>query len=101
MPITGRKIPIVGSMHGMDIVLNMFGDPSSNFKPTEIIMTSVISFVNDLDPNNDASGNTPWPRYTSEAKQMYHIKNSGADVIRDDFRSIEIQYLMDTENFQL
>lgn len=88
-------------MHGMDIVLNMFGNPSSKFKSTEIIMTSVISFVNDLDPNDDASGNTPWPRYTSEAKQMYHIKNSGADVITDDFRSKQIQHLMDTESFQL
>jgi acetylcholinesterase len=96
------NIPILGSFHGSDLFFFIFGNiPEQVSKNTLNIMSSIVSFTNNLDPNYANSGNVNWPKYDSVKKQMYRFKESGPDLITDTFRTDQTTFFANTPNFQL
>ncbi|UZJ57601.1 hypothetical protein CBS101457_006921 [Exobasidium rhododendri] len=96
------NIPVVGSFHGADLFFYIFGNiPEVVSKNTLTIMSTIVSFVNTLDPNTPSLDYPTWPKYDSTAKQMFQIKEDGPAIITDDYRSEQMDFLASTVNFQL
>ncbi|EQB56435.1 hypothetical protein CGLO_03570 [Colletotrichum gloeosporioides Cg-14] len=87
-----EAVPYLGSFHASDVVLNFFGAlPSNNSRH---LMGTLISFVNNLDPNKHDMTDVPtWPQYDSSSKSTMLWSESGADVVADDYREEAIAYL--------
>lgn len=81
-------LPLLGSFHASEVLFNAFGSiPAAISKNTLNIMSTFIAFVNTLDPNNHGLGNLPaWPTWDPEAKSLFEFKESGCDIIKDDYR---------------
>ena len=50
------------------------------------IQKNYINFINNMNPNEGASGLTSWPQW-SEGKELLHFLASSNSLIMDDFRS--------------
>ncbi|MCO5549790.1 hypothetical protein L7F22_003264 [Adiantum nelumboides] len=101
------KLPQLGSFHIADVVLHAFGTiPASVSKNSLHIMSTLIAFAHDLDPNTHGLKEIPnWPQYkwgqpAAGREQLLHFTESKVDLINDDFRRPQMQYLNDNaENF--
>lgn len=87
-------IPILGSFHGFDALFYLFATlPEVVSQNTKHIMTTWISFINNLDPNKHNLENLPhWPQYDKKSKKMYHFQEAGVDIITDDYRQAGMDY---------
>lgn len=65
-PTQLNKIPILGSFHVSDVVLNAFGTiPAAISRNTLNYMSMLVQFANTADPNIPLSENPTWPKYRS------------------------------------
>jgi acetylcholinesterase len=87
-------LPLLGSFHASDVAFNSFGLlPPLLSQNSRNIMSTNIAFVNSLDPNNHCLDLPHWPNWTPYEKAMY--KESGRDIIKDDFREAAMRLLND------
>ncbi|OBR12533.1 Carboxylic ester hydrolase [Colletotrichum higginsianum IMI 349063] len=89
---TLEAVPFLGSFHASDVVLNFFGAlPSNNSRR---MMGALIAFVNRLDPNAHDMEDVPaWPQYDSASRSTMLWRESGAEIVADDYREEAIAYL--------
>lgn len=89
------EIPILGSFHASDVILNWFGTlPGTVSKTSYHLMGTLIAFVNDLNPNDHGMANVPdWPQYDDEQKSTMHWQETGVEIIADDYRQEAMAYL--------
>ena len=99
---TLTEVPQLGSFHIADVVLHAFGTiPPALSKNSLHIMSCLVAFVNDLDPNGHGIADLPaWPQYkwgqpALGQEQLFHFTESKVDLIPDDFRREAMQYLND------
>ncbi|KAK4496750.1 hypothetical protein PRZ48_012733 [Zasmidium cellare] len=87
--------PLVGSFHASDVILNDFGlIPAAISKNTLNLMSTYISFVNTLDPNNHGLKDLPhWPTWDPQRKAMFKYNESGCSIIRDDYREEQMGFV--------
>lgn len=88
-------LPVLGSFHVSDVALNSFGTiPPAISRNTRDLMSTYIAFVNSLDPNTHGLGDLPeWPTWTPEGRGMFKYQESGARVIRDDYREKQFDFV--------
>lgn len=81
-------LPLLGSFHASEVLFNAFGSiPAALSKNTLNIMSTFIAFVNTLDPNDHGLQGLPeWPTWNPQQKSMFRYKESGCDIITDDYR---------------
>jgi acetylcholinesterase len=94
-------IPLLGSFHASDVILNWFGTlPAALSKNTDHLMGILVSFVHDLDPNNHELSDLPyWPEYNSSSRETIHLVEGNAGIIKDDFREEQIAYINQIGDF--
>lgn len=104
LPILGQidllggltNLPVLGSFHASDVAFNSFGLlPPLLSQNSKNIMSTNIAFVNSLDPNNHGLQLAKWPKWTPQDKAMFNFKETGPDVIRDDFREEAMRLVND------
>jgi carboxylesterase type B len=89
-------LPVVGSFHAFDVFFYMFaGLPYGLSKNTLAIQATAISFIRTLDPNNHGLDLANWPRYSEGGLETYNFKESGPEVVRDDWRVEAMQFFND------
>lgn len=88
-------IPILGSFHASDVILNWFGTlPETVSKNTYHLMGVLVAFVNQGDPNGHGMEGIPtWPQYEGEGRQTMLWKENGVDVVKDDWREEGMEFL--------
>ena len=88
-------VPVLGSFHAFDVLFYLFGTlPDLVSKNSKNIMTTWISFVHNSDPNIHDLKNAPhWPQYETDSKKLYHFQETGLDVITDDYRQEQMNYI--------
>ena len=80
-------VPVLRSFHASNVAFNSFGLlPSLLSQNIKHIMRTNIAIVNSLDPNNQYFDLPHWPNWTSDEKAMFGHKESGPDLVKDDFR---------------
>lgn len=91
------NVPLLGSFHVAETVLNLFGTlPAAISKNTLAMMSMWISFANTLDPNNHGVSSLPeWPAWNSTALSQYRFQEAGPDVIQDNYRADAMNYIND------
>lgn len=93
--------PQLGSFHIADVVLHAFGTiPPELSKNSLNIMSCLIAFANDLDPNGHGLDLPQWPQYkwgepAIGQEQLFHFTEPTVDLIPDGFRREAMQYLND------
>jgi acetylcholinesterase len=94
------SLPI--SFHISDVVLHAFGTiPPELSKKSLHIMSCLVAFVHDLDPNGHGIPGLPqWPQYkwgepAIGQEQLFHFTEPKVDLIPDGFRREAMQYLND------
>lgn len=90
-------LPLLGSFHVSDVVLNSFGLlPPAVSKNSRDLKSTYVSFVNSQDPNNHGLKDLPyWPTWDPEGKAMFNYRESGARIIKDDFREEAMRFMND------
>ncbi|KAH8767278.1 carotenoid ester lipase [Diaporthe sp. PMI_573] len=89
-------LPVVGSFHAFDVFFYMFaGLPYGLSKNTLAIQATAISFIRTLNPNNHGLDLANWPRYSEGGLETYNFKESGPEVVRDDWRVEAMQFFND------
>lgn len=90
-------LPLLGSFHVSDVALNSFGTvPPAISRVTRDLMSTYIAFVNSHDPNTHGLQGLPtWPNWTPEGREMFMYKESGAEIIRDDYREEAFRFIND------
>ncbi|KAL7757059.1 hypothetical protein ACKLNR_014052 [Fusarium oxysporum f. sp. zingiberi] len=92
----------LGSFHTSEVDLNTFGDISPSISNNSLnMMSTFIAFVNSLDPNNHGLADIPnWPTWEPEKKSLLLYAESRCEIIKDDFREKEINFINNhTNNF--
>lgn len=84
-------LPGFGTLHANDIAWQWF----VNLGPTKAYLNYFISFANHLDPNTNNGGLPKWPEYTTDGKDTLEIGFTNYGTLKDDFRTEQIQYLID------
>lgn len=86
--------PIVGTVHGSDI-LALFFNEGLPIWPSNSILNYYIAFVNDLDPNTADTiyTMTEWPQYDSDSRGIVSFNALTTQSDTDDFRSESAAYL--------
>jgi carboxylesterase type B len=93
-PLRLNDIPILGSFHISDVVLNAFGTvPAAISKNTLHIMSSLIQFANTLDPNVQGLGLPQWPRYNPQSPRQFQFREDGPRIIGDAYRKAQMDFL--------
>lgn len=93
-PLQLNNLPILGSFHISDVVLNAFGTiPPSISKNSLNIMSSLITFANKLDPNTQGLGLPQWPKYNKNAPQQFQFREDGCRLIGDDYRKTQMDFI--------
>lgn len=89
------NLPVLGSFHVSDVVLNSFGlVPPAISKNTLNLMSTYIAFVNTHDPNNHGLKGLPhWPTWDPKNKGMFKYQESGPEIIRDDYRERQMDFV--------
>ncbi|KAL6410999.1 alpha/beta-hydrolase [Ilyonectria robusta] len=63
------------------------------------MMSTFIAFVNSLDPNNHGLADVSnWLTWEPEKKSMLQDAESGCEIIKDDFREKEINFINNHAN---
>lgn len=89
-------IPLLGSFHASDVWLNVFGQvPASLSKNTRDRQATMVSFVRNLEPNAHGLAIPDWPEWTAEKQETYRFKESGPEVVADDYRAERMEYIND------
>ena len=87
-------VPILGSFHAFDVLFYVFETlPAALSNNVLNIMSTWISFVHNLDPNEHGMELPHWPQYDQQTKQMFHFQESGPDIITDDYRAEAMNYI--------
>ncbi|KAL6411477.1 Lipase 5 [Ilyonectria robusta] len=77
--------PILGTLHGSDILQVVFGLVPNHAMRS--IRTYYFNFLYNLDPNEGVSGYDTWPEW-KDAKELMWFKSADSnDILDDDFRS--------------
>lgn len=93
-PLRLNDIPILGSFHISDVVLNAFGTvPAAISKNTLHIMSSLIQFCNTLNPNVESLNLPEWPQYDSQAPKQFQFREDGPRIIGDAYRKEQMDFL--------
>jgi carboxylesterase type B len=93
-PLRLNDIPVIGSFHISDVVLNAFGTiPATVSKNSLHIMSSLIQFANTLDPNVPSLNLPRWPRYNPQAPQQFQFREDGPRLIGDAYRKRQMDFL--------
>ena len=89
------ELPTLGSFHASDIVLNWFGTlPPTLSKNSDNLLSILVSFVHDQDPNGHGKKDLPhWPTYNENEKQTIHFVEGSVDVITDNYREKQMEYI--------
>ncbi|KAK4629226.1 putative secreted lipase [Fulvia fulva] len=83
--------PILGTFHGSDVIFAYgLAGPSPI---TDSIQTYFVNFVNNLDPNVGATGQTLWPQWQSGKSQLLNFEALRNSLLADDFRQASYQDL--------
>lgn len=95
------QIPLIGSFLASDIVLNWFGTlPDSLSQNSYHLMGILVSFVHYQDPNNHGMNDMPhWPQYNYESRETIHFVEGNVDVIKDDYREEQMDYINQIGDF--
>lgn len=89
-------LPVLGSFHAFDVWFYMFaGLPYALSKNTQAYQATSISFIRTLDPNNHGLDLVNWPRYSEGGLETFNFKESGPEVIKDDWRLEAMQFFND------
>lgn len=89
-------LPVLGSFHAFDVWFYMFaGLPYALSKNTQAYQATAISFIRTLDPNNHGLDLADWPRYSEGGLETYNFKESGPEVVKDDWRVEAMQFFND------
>ncbi|KAF9042809.1 carotenoid ester lipase precursor [Hymenopellis radicata] len=91
-----KDIPILGSFHTADLLLNSYRDLP--ILPPPDMQDYLIHFVTDLDPNgngNETTGGITWPKYTKEEPKMLSFNDARKDrpkltITEDTFREAQM-----------
>lgn len=93
-PTQLNNIPILGSFHISDVVLNAFGTvPAALSKNTLNIMSNLIQFANTLDPNTEGLDLPHWPKYDPENPKQFQFREDGCKIIGDDYRKGQMDFI--------
>jgi acetylcholinesterase len=90
------NIPVLGSFHACDVILNWFGTlPGLVSRNSYHLMGSLVAFTHNLDPNTAGMDDVPnWSQYDSSSRQTMNWKEEGdIKVITDDYREEQMNYL--------
>lgn len=52
-----------------------------------------IGFIKNQKPN--AKGYASWPLYTSKGKKLLHFGENDSNVVKDDFRKVQLDYFQE------
>ncbi|PVH92878.1 extracellular lipase [Periconia macrospinosa] len=97
----GRGTPILGTLHGSDLLQVFYGIPDNFARKS--IQQHYFNFLYNLDPNNDAGGTaateqrvnltnwTPW----KQDEMLMNFLDDSEGLIKDDFRQQSFQFLAD------
>lgn len=77
--------PILGTLHGSDILQVIFGLVPNHAMRS--IRTYYFNFLYNLDPNEGVSGYDTWPEWKDAKKLMWFKSADANDILDDDFRS--------------
>ncbi|KAJ0347526.1 hypothetical protein COL154_009607 [Colletotrichum chrysophilum] len=89
-------LPVLGSFHAFDVWFYMFaGLPYGLSKNTNAYQATAISFIRTLSPNNHGLDLADWPRYSEEGLETYNFKESGPEIVKDDYRVEAMQFFND------
>jgi hypothetical protein len=91
-------IPQLGSFHASDVFLYWFGTiPEELSRNSYHLMGVLVAFVSAQDPNQHGMEDVPeWPRWDDDAsagKATMRFRESGVDVVRDDYRAVQMDYI--------
>lgn len=92
------NIPVLGSFHASDVILNWFGTlPAAVSRNSMHLMSVLVAFTRNLDPNTAGLDDVPeWPQYDSASRQTMNWKEEGdAAIITDNYRQEQMQWLND------
>ena len=93
-PTQLNDLPVLGSFHISDVALNAFGTiPATLSKNTLNIMSSLITFANNLDPNTQGLGLPTWPKYNPNAPQQFQFREDGCRIIGDEYRKTQMDFI--------
>lgn len=93
-PTLLTDIPVLGSFHVSDAVLNIFGLlPASVSKNTLNIMSSLVQFANTLDPNTKGLGLPKWPKYNPQNPREFQFREDGCQIISDTYRKTQMDFI--------
>ena len=89
------EIPLLGSFHASDIVLNWFGTlPEALSQNSVHLIAVLVAFVHDQDPNQHGLSGLPhWPTYEPESLQTMHFVEGDVDLVTDDYRKEQMDYI--------
>ncbi|KIP11686.1 hypothetical protein PHLGIDRAFT_99101 [Phlebiopsis gigantea 11061_1 CR5-6] len=79
--------PILGVFHESELALLYGPVPEVETDFANQMLDFYINFINDLDPG------APWPRYTSQTKQVLQLMRNNVTAIPDDFLSDKTNFL--------
>lgn len=88
------NIPVLGSFHAFDIFFNWFGTiPPELSNNSRHMMRVLVSFIHNLDPNQHGEDDIPkWPQWDRQNLETIRFKESGVDIIRDDYRNASMAF---------
>ncbi|KAK6201792.1 hypothetical protein LQW54_009371 [Pestalotiopsis sp. IQ-011] len=87
----GYGTPILGSVHGGDILHIVWSQPYDY--ATRTMHSYYLAFIHDLDPNSN-NLSPSWPEYF-ESKQLLNLFSAYQQFIPDDFRADSYQWITD------
>ncbi|KAI5458170.1 Alpha/Beta hydrolase protein [Mariannaea sp. PMI_226] len=77
--------PILGTLHGSDIIQVIFGILPNNAMRS--IRTYYFNFLYNLDPNKGVTKYDTWPQYSAKNELMWFQSANSNAILKDDFRS--------------
>lgn len=87
-------VPVLGSFHAFDVLFYLFATlPAATSNNVVNIMSTWISFIHDLNPNNHGLDLPNWPQYNQGSKKLYHFQETGPNVITDTYRTAPMNFI--------
>lgn len=100
LDLTGAtNIPILGSFHAFDVLFYVFETlPAALSNNVLNIMTTWISFIHNLDPNQHDLAIPNWPQFNEGSKALYQFKETGPELITDTYRAAPMEFINKSAN---
>ncbi|KAF3001669.1 hypothetical protein E8E14_006598 [Neopestalotiopsis sp. 37M] len=86
----GYGTPIIGTIHGSDILHIVWSTPYDY--ATHTMHSYYLSFIHDLDPNSNNPLSPNWPEYF-DSKKLLNLYSTFGQFIPDDFRADSYEWI--------